>query len=522
MRRTCAGALWAIAAAGWLSGPAGASLPSDLKTESGLVRGTAGVSPDMRVFKRIPFAAPPVGANRWRPPQPVPKWDGVLKTIEFGPRCMQGDYGSALGDREQPATSEDCLYLNVWTTAESADDGRPVMFWVYGGGLTNGAGSEPRYDGEAFARKGVVLVTINYRLGPFGFFAHPGLSAESGHGASGNYGLMDVMAALGWVRRNIAAFGGDPNNITVFGESAGARLTSTLVGLPAAKGMFRRAIIESGSFMGLSASPMQTLDEAERAGQQAATALGAKSIADLRALSAGRILAGIRGGTIVVDGHLVPEDLSRTFAAGRENGVDILVGSNANEGTFFGRDKSTKDRLTDQVRRRFGQDADGFLSLYPASTDAEAARSSLESFNDEVAWVMGEMAEEHAAHGNTSYAYYFTRVPPAPRPQLGATHVAEVAYAFGHIPQGSPWTDADRRLADAMSSYWVDFARTGNPNGPGLPFWPRYRNGGAGQVMVLGEDGPRPTAAPLLPVWKRRFFDTTYAGRSTRNRRGDE
>ncbi len=459
-----------------------AMIPAELEVDSGRIEGTAGRSPDVRVFKGVPFAMPPVGENRWRPPQPVPPWEGVLPTREFRARCVQSTGGLD--------TAEDCLYLNIWTTAGSATDRLPVMLWIHGGALTVGSGSEPRYDGEALARRGVIVVTINYRLGPFGFLAHPELSAESPEGVSGNYGFMDALAALRWVRANIAAFGGDPHNVTVFGESAGGRMTGALVGSPAAEGLFERAIMQSGAWMGLTISRMGSLAEAERAGAEAATRLGVNSLAELRTLPAQDIVAQLPSSGIVVDGHLIPEDLSLTFAAGRQNAVDMLLGSNQDEGTFFVTGSVHLADFEQAARGRFGELAETYLSLYPAGSDTEARDASLTSYRDEVAWLKRKIADWHTRAGNKAYLYYFTRVPPAPRPELGSTHVAEIPYVFDHIPAGAPWEDTDRSLANVMASYWVNFAGSGDPNGSSLPAWEAFEEGSP--AMQLGE-----TVAPL-------------------------
>jgi para-nitrobenzyl esterase len=387
------------------------------------------------------------------------------------------------------------------------------MVWIYGGGFTGGAGSEPRYDGEGLAEKGAVVVTLNYRLGGFGFFAHPDLSRESGHDASGNYGMMDAIAALEWVRRNIEVFGGDPANVTLFGESAGAIMVSALLGSPQAAGLFQRAIAQSGAWMGLGMAPMGTLARAETAGADAATALGAKSITELRAKPADEVLRGIRSAGILVDGYLVPEDLSRTFADGRQHKVDVLVGSNKDEGTFFQfGGAQTAERFTGTSTQRFDDLAGRFFGLYPATTDEQANESYLASFSDEAAWHMRTFASRQAAAGKNAFVYYFTRVPPAPpgRPSRGATHVAEIAYVFNHLGDGTPWTRTDHDLADTMSSYWVNFARTGNPNGDGLPSWPAYPSTGVGKAMVLG-DTVHTEPAPTPGADRLAFFDSAYA-----------
>src|SRR5580658_7397773 len=310
-----------------------AAIDAPVKLDSGMVSGITGTNPEVRVFKGIPFAAPPTGNLRWRAPQPVAHWDGVRKGDQFGPVCMQQSRPGST-----PAPSEDCLYVNVWTGAKAATERRPVIVWTYGGGFTSGSGSEPRYDGEALARKGAVVVTYNYRLGAFGFFAHPELDKESDHHTSGNYAMMDMAAVLHWVQRNISSFGGDPSRVTIDGESAGSMLVSAMVGSPEGKGLFRRAISQSGAWMGIGIGKMTTHTQAEEAGVKMAQTLGASSLAELRAKSADDLLKNARvAAGIVVDGWYVPEDLSATFAKGKQNDVDVLVGSNRDEGTFFAR-----------------------------------------------------------------------------------------------------------------------------------------------------------------------------------------
>jgi para-nitrobenzyl esterase len=484
-----------------------AAIPAEVTIDSGAVAGTTGASAEMRVFRGIPFAAPPVGANRWRAPQPVVRWSGVRPATQFAARCTQGGGANA----SAPPTSEDCLYLNVWTAAESASDRRPVMVWLYGGGLSGGAGSEPRYAGDGLARKGAVVVTLNYRLGSLGFFAHPDLSAEAQHRSSGNYGLLDAIGALHWVQRNIAAFGGDPGNVTVFGESAGANLTGALVASPLAKGLFHRAIAQSGGYMGMAMARTGTLARAESAGAKALGDAGIASIEQARAEPAAELFAAIRGGGLVVDGYAIPEDLSLTFANGRQNAVDLIAGSNKDEGTFFARPGLTAEQFNTQGKQRFGVLADRYAKLFPAADERQASASYLASFSDEAAWAMRKFAELQAKQGNRAYVYYFTRVPPAlpDRPSRGATHVAEIPYMFDNLSSPVPWSDVDRRLADVMSQYWVNFARTGDPNGPGLPVWPAYRDAATGKAQVLGdvvatESQTVPASATLA------FFDSAY------------
>jgi para-nitrobenzyl esterase len=455
-----------------------AAIPEPVKIDTGLITGTTTTSDDVRVFKGIPLAAPPVGDLRWKAPQPPAKWEGVRKADQFGPTCLPNRGGS-----------EDCLYINVWTGAKAASERRPVILWTYGGGFTGGSGSEPRYDGEMLARKGAVVVTYNYRLGVFGFLAHPDLAKESSHHTSGNYAMMDMQAALRWVQKNIESFGGDPQRVTIDGESAGAMLVAAMVGSPEGKGLFKRAAAQSGAWMGTSINRMTTREQAEAAGVKLAQSLNASSIGELRAKSADD-LAKARGNvSIVVDGWFVPEDLSATFAKAQENDVDLLVGSNHDEGTFFARGNMTADQATSRAKQKFGDLADGYLKLYPASTDAEATASNLASLRDELGWHMRTWAQLQAKRGKgKAYLFYFTRIPPVAegRPSRGATHTAELSYMFNNLLPGTPWTDVDRKLADQMSTYWVNFAATGNPNGAGLPEWPAYNEKSA-PAIVLGD-----------------------------------
>jgi len=463
-----------------------AAITEPVKIDTGLISGTSTSSDDVRVFKGIPFAAPPVGDLRWRAPQPAAHWEGVRKADQFGPVCMQQSRPGST-----PAPSEDCLYVNVWTGAKAASERRPVIVWTYGGAFTGGSGSEPRYDGEALARKGAVIVTYNYRLGAFGFFAHPELDKESDHHTSGNYAMMDMAAVLHWVQRNITAFGGDPNRVTIDGESAGAMLVSSMVGSPEGKGLFKRAVSQSGAWMGIGIGKMTTHAQAEEAGEKLAQTLGAKSLAELRAVPAADLLKNGRGTGIIVDGWYVPEDLSATFTKGRENDVDILVGSNRDEGTFFARPGSDLNatQFESHAKERYGNLSENFAKIYPVTNDAEAAAAGLAGTRDEIGWHMRTWAQLQSKKGkDKAYLYFFTRVPPTVegRPSRGATHTVELFYMFNNLLPGTPWTDVDKKLADTMSSYWVNFAATGNPNGKGLPEWPVYKEK-ADQAMILGD-----------------------------------
>jgi para-nitrobenzyl esterase len=524
-----------------------AMIPEQVKIETGLLAGTVSPGqPAVRVFKGIPFAAPPLGENRWRAPQPAAKWEGVKKADAFGAPCIAGapaqGRGGARGGAgggagggaaqaaapaqaapaREPARSEDCLYANVWTSANNANDRRPVMVWIYGGGFTGGSGGLAWYDGENLAAKGPVIVTFNYRLGAFGFFAHPDLAKESGRNASGNYGMMDAIAMLQWVKKNISAFGGDPNNVTIAGESAGAIMVGALVGSPQAKGLFHRAIAESGGWMGLTMARMNTSAQAQENGAKAVAALGVKTIAELRAKPLAE-LTGLGSAGLVVDGYIIPEDLSLTFMSGKQNAVDVLTGSNKDEANFGicgpaaglagrggGGSGMTLDAFKTNAQRRFGDAAAEYAKLYGVTSDAEARPAAHTACGDEVNWNMRQWAAAQAKAGKKAYTYFFTRVPTLngqPSPQ-GATHTAEISYAFNN-PKGQAnqtWNDVDTKLADAMSSYWVNFIAKGDPNGSGLPNWPQFRDMNS-KVMVFG-DTPQAEAAP--PAEKLKFYSAAY------------
>ncbi|HEX5230444.1 MAG TPA: carboxylesterase family protein [Bryobacteraceae bacterium] len=486
-----------------------AAISDPVRIDTGLVSGVAGTSDDVRVYKGIPYAAPPVGDLRWHEPRPASHWEGVRKADEFGPVCMQFQRGGGTG----PAPSEDCLFVNVWTAAKSASERRPVIVWTYGGAFTGGAGSLAMYDGDALARKGVVVVTYNYRLGIFGFLAHPELAKESEHRASGNYAMMDMEAVLRWVQKNIAAFGGDPKRVTIDGESAGSMLVSAMVGSPRGKGLFARAIGQSGAWMGVNVGKMTTREQAEQNGEKMVKALGASSIAELRAKPADELLKNARGPfAVVVDGWMVPEDLSITYQNHKQNDVDVLVGSNHDEGTFFTRPGTpgNPEQFTANAKRRFGDMANAYLKLYPSASESEAASSQLASFRDEFGYAMREWAQLQSERGKAkAYLYFMTHIPPsAPgQPSRGATHTADLQYMFENQPPNVTWTDVDKKLADTMSSYWVNFAANGNPNGKGLPEWPAY-NAKKPKNIVLGDTvmvGPGIDPAILS------FFDSYFA-----------
>jgi len=488
-----------------LSASVWAQIPPTVSTPGGMLEGEADAA-GLMVFRGIPYAAAPVAANRWREPQALPAWAGVRPAREFGPRCVQR--GFAVG-AEQALTSEDCLYLNVWTPARSAGDKLPVLVWIHGGGFVAGAGSDAQYDGAALARKGAVVVTLNYRLGAFGFFAHPALSAESAQGSAGNYGILDMVAALHWLRASVAAFGGDPDNLTLMGESAGGQAVATLLVSPLAEGLFQRAILQSGAWMGwggMTALPQRAALEADNAAKTAA--LGVNNAQDLRALDTSEVFAQLTGGGVIVDGQLLPEDSSRLLAAGRQHKVDVLVGSNRDEAVFFGPGIQSATEFRDFAERRFGPLAADFLALYPAGSDAEANASYLRAYTHELAWQLRQLGRYQLTQGKQAWVYHFTRVPPGQEAR-GSTHVAELPYMFNHAAQNAAWTDADRRLAEQMSSYWINFARSGNPNDTGLPAWPAFADNQGGDVLVLDADVAAETVQQP-PAAVLDFFDTAW------------
>lgn len=486
-----------------------------VKLDTGQVAGIAGATPEMHIYKGIPFAAPPVENLRWRAPQPAAHWDGVRQADAFGPVCMQNGGGGGGGQK----ASEDCLYLNVWTAAKSAGEKRPVMVWIYGGGYNTGSGSQPDYDGEALAKKGAVVVTINYRLGVFGFFSYPELTRESDRRGAGNFGLLDSIAALQWVQKNIAAFGGDPKRVTIFGESAGAGLVANLMVSPQAKGLFHRAIGESSSWTTATIGRLGTLADAEQAGVKFADGLGAKSLAELRAKPADQILKARRGAGPIVDGWSIPEDPGTVFAQGKQNDVPVLVGSNRDES--FGATPANAAQYAEQSRKRYGDLADSFMKVYPSGSDEQAKDSAFFAGRDEMAFVMRNWARMESKTGKSkAYVFFFTHQPPVlpnakagkfgPGPHGSAVHTSELPYVFNNLRGPRAWTDADRQVADTMSSYWVNFAATGDPNGKGLPKWIAYgdKNKSAMEFGDTAGMGPAPDEAKLAVF--QAYYDKLY------------
>jgi para-nitrobenzyl esterase len=464
-----------------------------VKVDGGIISGTINTACDIHIFKGIPFAATPVGNLRWKEPQPVIPWKGLKECIAFGASPMQGSpipFGPWSAEYLIPKKpiSEDCLYLNVWTGAASPKEKRPVIVWIYGGGFMSGGAGCEIYHEEAMAKKGIIFVSINYRVGIFGFFAHPELTKESIHHASGNYGLMDQIAALQWVRKNIAAFGGDPNNVTIAGQSAGSMSVNCLVASPLCKRLFKHAIAESGaSFLKGVFTGMPTLKQAEDAGLKTGA-----SLTDLRKMPATELMKkeqSIRG--VIIDLYVLPQSIAELFAAGKQNDVDLLTGWNEDDGVQFGNLK-TAEEFKKQVEQQYGNDAGTFLKLYPAATDDEAAAAQAHIARDMTFGIQNytwaNIQAENSKH--KVYLYHFTRRLPATGDYVkyGAFHTGEVAYAYDNLAfvHRCPWEPVDHELATVMSTYWANFAKTGNPNGPGFPEWPAY-NTRDYTTMILGE-----------------------------------
>ncbi len=477
-----------------MADPLGPSVDTGLGTLEGeRVAGDDGVL----VFRGIPYAEPPVGDLRWQAPVAPAAWDGARDATTFGPACWQrltpADSIYTRGDLDR---NEDCLYLNIWTAAEVADEARPVMVWFHGGGHTGGWGSAQIFDGTNLAKKGVVLVTMNYRLGPFGFLAHPALTAESGHGASGNQGLLDKVAALEWVRDHIANFGGDPGNVTIFGQSAGSWSVCYLQASPLARGLFHRAIGHSGGCFGRDRAD---LEAAHGASVEAASALGvegddAEALAALRALDAEAILESDLNAGAIVDGHFMPRPAAAIFAAGEHNDVPVIVGALANEGStlYATMPERSMDELAGLLDQQYGEAAATVRDFYGEEIGKSTKwGAQMIQADRSFVWEMRTWARTIEASGNDAYLYFFRHAPPVFRlytPEAaaiempdgpdgyGAYHSGDLAYAFANTRvMGVGWSDWDHELSDAISDYWVNFARTGNPNGGGLANWPSYR-----------------------------------------------
>ncbi len=474
----------------------------------------------MAVYRGIPFAAPPVGDLRWRPPQSVKPWDGVLKADRFAPACPPVQM--TMPGTPALEMSEDCLAVNIWTAAESPADNRPVMVWIHGGAFVTGSTSFPGYTGEQLAKKGVIFVSVGYRVGILGFLAHPELSAESELRVSGNYGLLDQIAGLKWVQRNIKAFGGDPDNVTIFGESAGGKSVSILAASPLAGGLFHKAICQSGGFL----ASVHNLAGAENTGVEFMKRMGVDSLAELRKIAPKQwasdpvLQMGVLGP--IVDGHVIPDDQYKLYKAGKYNDVPILVGTNSDEGAGFVQ-PTRPEEYVENTRLRFGPFSNEILRLYPGDTEANTMRSMADLFRDShFAWHTWVWAKLQTETGNSKvFFYYFDQKQPDlhfPLPFFtanGAPHSSEIDYVFNHLDQNplrKKWTDEDKELSKTMATYWTNFAKNGDPNGGGLPVWPVFRDGGP-TVMYLKSElqaGTVPNVDKLKALddyfkWKRQL-----------------
>lgn len=478
------------------------ALPAVVVTEQGSLSGNSDGS--ISSFLGVPFAAPPVGARRWQSPAPPAHWTGVRGATAFANSCYQPDPPPLFGPYTEefmagPAPSEDCLYLNVWAPADTSRK-HPVMVWLHGGGFLGGSGAVEIYNGANLAKKGVVVVTVNYRVGPFGYLAHPELSRENPHGVSGNYGLMDQIAALEWVARNIDRFGGDPANVTLAGQSAGAISVADLLVSPSAKSLFHKAILQSAVTMG---KPTPTQSEAQTMGRTFVDYLGATSAQQLRDMPADKIQAAVwlpikasEGMPRVVfqpnvDGYLVAQDPMLPRSAPFLD-LPVITGFTADE--RLGPPTTTASQFVANVRQRFGGQADMVLSLYPHSSDAQASASAKTLASDGYQAALAQWADGQQSGGNRVYTYIFEHSPPvATPPSFGAFHTAEVPYVFGVLDtHRRPYDGQDRKLSEQIQHFWIDFMKTGNPTPGAGSAWAPYTEGHKAALALNGEAAMQP------------------------------
>ena len=482
---------------------------SSAKVTGGEVSGS--IEGAISIFKGIPFAAPPIGDLRWKAPAPVANWTGVKKADAFAKACMQAPNTQG----NTAPVSEDCLYLNVWTPAKAASARLPVVVWIHGGGYVGGSTSIPMYDGTGFANKGVVLVSLAYRLGTYGFLAHPQLSRESGHG-SGAYGILDLVKGLEWVRDNVAAFGGDAANVTIFGHSAGAGAVAFLAASPLSKGLFHKVIAMSGGTF----TPLVTADQAgggmtipalnvaEANGAAFLTKLGVTSIADARKRSAEQVQAATAGTSFrpAADGYVLSNDLYRLYQQGKFNDTPMLVGHTSDESLAFGGPKTLAPAdFENQITAQYGAQASAILSTHPHANEAEAARAARHVRNESsFDWNAWTWARQQSTHGKGKvYSYFFNNHAPEAE---GSGHGSDVPFAFQTLAGRRGVTDADKSLSNQISSYYVNFATTGDPNGKGLPQWPAFTN--ANQSVMVFDAAPSARPYPMLE--KVKVYDAFY------------
>jgi para-nitrobenzyl esterase len=467
----------------------------EVLTEQGLVSGVRNAAGDVLAFKGVPFAAPPINELRWKAPQPALPWEGVRKCDTWPASPIQNKPAPfAMWTKEFIAPpeplSEDCLYLNIWTAAKSAEEKLPVLVWIYGGGFTSGSSACAVYDGEALAQQGIIYVSINYRVGILGFMAHPELTATSGTNSSGNYGLMDQLAALRWVKKNIAAFGGDPSRVTIAGQSAGAMSVNALVASPLSKGLLQGAIAQSGGMLAERFS--KTLANLEVIGTEVAKKLNANSIAELRQVPADtlqKVASTFPFGSFmpIKDGYVLP-DLGRNIIKNKQhNQVPMMSGWVAADGALFNGSAPTVASFTAFAKEKYGDDLENFLKAFPAATDEEAKRSQQKINLMEFAAYASRVWAE--VNDNPTYLYHFSHVSTDKPdfPNYGAFHTSEVPYALHTLKLWErPWQERDLKMEKIMSTYWINFVKTGNPNGSGLPEWKKYEST-IGSIMELNE-----------------------------------
>lgn len=492
--------------------------PVQVTTANGIIEGEFDIKTNIQSFKGIPFAQPPVGNLRWKAPQPVTNWTGVKQTKKFGPRAVQSNIFGDMGFRSD-GLSEDCLYLNVWSPAKSSDEKLPVLVYFYGGGFAAGDGSEYRYDGENMAKKGIVTLTVNYRLGIFGFFSHPELTKESPNHASGNYGFLDQNAALKWVQANIAKFGGDPKRVTIAGESAGSISVSAQMASPLSKNLIAGAIGESGASIYPTLAPIP-LAEAEKTGLEFGQKIGAKTLKDLRAMSTLELYQKSSGTSMgvfksTIDGYFMPKSLPEIFESKQQAMVPLLLGWNSEEMTYLAltMGKSlTNESYAAKIKELYGEKAEEVLKLYPSGTPEVTEQSATDLAGDRfIAYSTWKWFDLHRKNSSQNvYRYYFSKprpemrdkdleaglaggvikkdknAPKAPKPK-GAVHSAEIEYAMGNLATNIDyaWTEDDYKVSETMMNYFANFIKSGNPNGEKLPVWPMAKDEKSPEIMVI-------------------------------------